>query len=54
MTGWMYYWRRYLGWIPFQPCIACRRWYWGGLPFDGWQACFKEYCSKRCHDASEW
>jgi hypothetical protein len=40
-----YYWRRYLGWMPFQPCFGCSRWYWGGWPGGGWQAVYQEYCS---------
>ena len=53
VTGWRYWWRRYLGWFPIQPCIGCGRWYWGGVPTFDWQACYKEYCTKRCHDACE-
>jgi len=51
--GFKYYWRRYLGWFPWQPCLVCQHWYWGGLPFKGWQACYQEYCSKECHDLAE-
>ena len=51
--GFKYYWRRYLGWFPWQPCLVCQHWYWGGLPFKGWQACYQEYCSKDCHDLAE-
>lgn len=61
VTGWRYWYRRYLGWIPLQPCLACNRWYWGGLPGcwewrdrlpeARWWACYKEFCSKRCYDA---
>jgi len=62
VTGWRYWYRRYLGWFPVQPCIACWRWYWGGLPwpeFGGggvwwWNAWMKEYCSKKCHDEAEY
>ena len=50
VTGWRYWYRRYLGWFPIQPCLICRRWYWGGLPFSGWQASMKEFCSKKCYD----
>lgn len=53
VTGWRYYWRRYLGWFPFQPCMVCGRWYWGGLPWRGWQACYQDYCSRACRDV-EW
>ena len=38
LTGWHYWWNRYLGWIPVQPCRICWRWYWGGLPMTGWRA----------------
>ena len=48
--GWKYWFIRYAGWFPLQPCRICRRWYWGGLPMKGWQACFQEYCSRRCFD----
>ena len=52
---WRHYWRFYLGWFPWQPCQACRRWYWGELPtFEGWQACYQEYCSKSCHERAEY
>ena len=50
LTGWRYWYRRYLGWVPFQPCFMCERWYWGGFPIRGWQACYKEFCSKDCFD----
>lgn len=49
-----YRWRRYLGWFPLQPCMGCWKWYWGGLPWAGWEASAKEYCSQECHDRSEW
>lgn len=32
MTGWRYWYRRRLGWIPIQPCMMCGKWYWGSLP----------------------
>jgi hypothetical protein len=54
ITGWRYYFRRYLGWFPLQPCITCRRWYWGGLPYKGWEACDQECCSKECAKSVEW
>jgi len=25
-------WRDKLGWLPIQPCIMCKNWYWGGFP----------------------
>ena len=50
LTGWKYWWNRYLGWFPLQPCRICDRWYWGGLPMNGWQAAYREYCSKSCYD----
>jgi hypothetical protein len=61
LTGWRYWWNRYLGWIPFQPCRMCWRWYWGGLPCywqrrgallprPQWWPSYKEYCSHRCYD----
>ena len=53
LTGWQYYWNRYLGWFPFQPCRICNNWYWGGLPFSGWQASYKEYCSQKCYEESD-
>jgi hypothetical protein len=49
-TGWRYWWRRYLGWFPFQTCAICRRWYWGGLPWFGWRAWYQDYCSRGCAD----
>lgn len=57
ITGWRYWYRWFLGWFPLQPCMACWRWYWGGLPFKSggiwWQACYKEYCSRKCYEESE-
>lgn len=53
MTPFAYKFRRWFGWLPIQPCCACSRWYWGGLPFSGWQAWMQEYCSKECHGHSE-
>lgn len=54
IDGWRYWFRRYLGWFPLQPCILCRRWYWGGFPWPpGWQASYVEYCSKKCHNDGE-
>jgi len=50
LTGWKYYWNRYLGWIPVQPCRMCRAWYWGGWPMRGWTANMREYCSKSCYE----
>lgn len=54
VDGFKYWWRRLLGWFPIQPCMACSNWYWGGLPFRGWQASYQEYCSKKCYEDSEW
>ena len=31
LTGWRYWWNRYLGWIPFQPCRIC----WPSCPVHG-------------------
>lgn len=39
ITGWRYYWRRYLGWFPVQFCMVCGKPYWGGLPKFEWQLC---------------
>lgn len=53
-TGWKYRFIRYAGWFPVQSCCVCWRWYWGGFPMRSWQACMKEYCSKKCYtDAGE-
>jgi hypothetical protein len=41
---WRVGWRRYLWWMPFQPCIGCPRWHW---------RVFRGYCSRVCHDNSE-
>lgn len=59
ITGWRYYWRRYLGWLPLQWCMVCGDPYWGGFPrwsiergrirFQ-WQACWADYCSHKCCD----
>jgi hypothetical protein len=55
VTGWRYWFRRCFGWFPIQPCIGCHKLYWGGFPtIEGWQACYREYCSQRCHDDSEY
>lgn len=54
IVGWKYWYRRILGWLPIQPCIGCRRWYWGGWPMTGWRPWMKEYCSKACYDKAEW
>lgn len=54
MTRFRYLWRLYLGWFPIQPCLGCWRWYWGGFPDRGWEASYKEYCSKQCNDWNEW
>lgn len=51
LTGWKYYWIRFLGWFPLQPCRQCSQWYWGGLPMQGWEPCMREYCSKACAEA---
>ena len=51
LTGWQYWWNRYLGWFPLQPCRMCPRWYWGGMPWRGWQPSYQEYCCQRCYDA---
>lgn len=45
-----YLFRRYLGWFPWQPCFVCQKWYWGGLPGGGWEACFQEFCSTACYE----
>ena len=59
VSGWRYYYRRYLGWLPVQFCMVCGRAYWGGWPeweFDGWKirlvwlAWWKDYCSQKCCD----
>jgi hypothetical protein len=50
ITGWHYYWRRYLGWFPVQFCMMCGKWYWGGLPWGGWRAYMKDFCSRDCAD----
>lgn len=50
ITGWRYYWRRYLGWLPVQFCMVCGRWYWGGLPRPGWMPWWTDYCSRKCAD----
>jgi hypothetical protein len=44
----------YFPWVPIQPCLACKRWFWGGLPFPGWMPAYKTYCSKQCHEESEY
>jgi hypothetical protein len=57
ITGWRYYWRRYLGWVPIQFCCICGKPYWGGFPafwyrFGKWQwvwmPYWKDYCSTEC------
>lgn len=57
ITGWKYYYRRYLGWFPVQFCVVCGRPYWGGFPemeiylgrlVSKWQAWMMEYCSLEC------
>lgn len=58
VTGWRYYWRRYLGWFPIQFCMICGRWYWGGLPRPAWlfgyarswMPWWVDYCSRECAD----
>lgn len=50
LTGWKYWFQRYAGWFPLQPCRICWRWYWGGWPMKGWRASMREYCSKDCYD----
>lgn len=56
-TGWRYYWRRWLGWLPLQFCMVCGKPYWGGLPSVRlralrlevqWLPWWKEYCSLKC------
>ena len=42
MTGWRYYCRRYLGFLPGQFCVICGRWYWGGLPWFDWMPWYQE------------
>jgi hypothetical protein len=53
LTGWKYWFVRYFGWSPLQPCRMCRKWFWGGLPLNGWRAGYMEYCSQECHDEEE-
>lgn len=63
VTGWRYYYRRWLGWVPLQFCIACGKPYWGGFPAFGWDRMvvwgrrrlgvqwmpwWREYCSREC------
>lgn len=43
-----------LSWFPWQPCISCGKWYWGGLPFKGWRAAYQTYCSQKCHADCEY
>lgn len=61
MTGWRYYYRRYLGWLPVQFCMVCGKPYWGGFPVVGfdctrrrlfwqWLAWYMDYCSAQCCD----
>ena len=56
-----YHWRCHLGWVPFQRCYECGKWFWGGLPrwwwFKGvwqqtWQAAWCDHCSTACSRAS--
>jgi hypothetical protein len=47
------WWQGHLDWFPFQPCLACGKWFWGGLPRKGWRAAFMTYCSKASHEACE-
>lgn len=44
LTGWRYYWRRYLGILPAQPCYICGALFWVGLGHGGWV----DYCSRKC------
>lgn len=53
VRGWRYHWRRYLGWFPIQFCLACNRPYYGGLPRQGWQPWYQEYCRRECYEAAE-
>lgn len=59
ITGFRYWWNRYIGWFPIQPCRICWRWYWGGFPMWSrahgleWKAAYKEYCSKDCYEAAD-
>jgi len=39
------FWRRYLRWFPYQPCIGCPRWHFSGS--------HRGYCSRVCHDNAE-
>lgn len=59
VSGWRYYWRRYLGWFPVQFCVICGRPYWGGFPYPSldqiraghfwqWIPWWSDYCSQRC------
>jgi hypothetical protein len=63
VDGWRYWYRRYFGWVPFQKCMVCDKWYWGGFPRwwviktlkgwrwgQTWQASWKDYCSQKCSD----
>lgn len=50
ITGWRYYWRRYLGWFPIQFCAICGKPYWGGLPSVDWMPSWMDYCSRDCAD----
>ena len=52
LSGWRYWYRRYLGWFPIQFCMICGGWYWGGLPTLVWQAWMQDYCSRKCADAA--
>ena len=54
MSKFKYIWRLHFGWFPIQPCTACWKWYYGGLPFDGWEAAYQEYCSTKCHHDAEY
>lgn len=56
MTGWRYYYRRYLGFLPVQFCMVCGRAYWAGWPSFEWEhGCWfmpwmVDYCSRECCD----
>jgi hypothetical protein len=52
--AWRWWWHIYMPWMPMQPCLGCKCWYWGGWPRPGWVASYQTYCSKDCHDRWEW
>jgi uncharacterized membrane protein len=59
ISGWRYYYRFWLGWLPIQFCMVCGKPYWGGWPvfrIEGlkfyvvWLAWYADYCSQECAD----